>query len=68
MWGERAFPFADGAAILDPMDQNSADHLLPDELAALMHFHADSGVGWLVEDDPIVDRHFQLGGLARLAE
>ena len=44
------------------MDQNSADHLLPDELAALMHFHADSGVGWLAEDEPI-DRFAEFAAL-----
>lgn len=31
----------------------SADHLLPDELAALMHFYAEAGVGWLSEDQPV---------------
>jgi len=35
------------------MDQISADHLLPDELAALMHFYAEAGVSWLGEDEPI---------------
>lgn len=31
----------------------SADDLLPDELAALMHFYAEAGVSWLSEDGPI---------------
>ncbi|CAN7190945.1 uracil-DNA glycosylase [Rhizobium sp. LjRoot254] len=35
------------------MDQIPADQLLPDELAALMHFYAEAGVGWLGEDEPI---------------
>lgn len=35
------------------MKSASADELLPDELAALMHFYAESGVSWLLEDEPI---------------
>ncbi len=35
------------------MVQIPADQLLPDELAALMHFYAEAGVGWLGEDEPI---------------
>lgn len=30
-----------------------ANDLAPAELAALLHFYADSGVEWLVEDDPV---------------
>jgi len=53
MSARRTFPFAQGAAILIGMDQISSDHLLPDELAALMHFYAEAGVSWLGEDEPI---------------
>jgi DNA polymerase len=35
------------------MKSASADELLPDELAALMHFYAESGVSWLLEDEPV---------------
>lgn len=35
------------------MKSASADELLPDELAALMHFYAESGVSWLSEDEPV---------------
>lgn len=35
------------------MNSASADQLLPDELAALMHFYAESGVSWLSEDEPV---------------
>lgn len=35
------------------MKSVSADELLPDELAALMHFYAESGVSWLSEDEPV---------------
>jgi uracil-DNA glycosylase len=31
----------------------SANDLSPAELAALLHFHADAGVGWLLEDEPV---------------
>ncbi|WHA40387.1 uracil-DNA glycosylase [Agrobacterium larrymoorei] len=31
----------------------SAQDLLPAELAALLHFHADAGVDWLLEDEPL---------------
>lgn len=31
----------------------SAHDLLPDELAALMHFYAEAGVSWLSEDGPV---------------
>ncbi|WJR67603.1 uracil-DNA glycosylase [Neorhizobium sp. CSC1952] len=37
---------------------NAAKDLDPPELAALLHFYADSGVEWLVEDEP-VDRFAQ---------
>jgi uracil-DNA glycosylase family 4 len=37
----------------------SANDLLPDELAALMHFYAEAGVAWLSEDEPI-DRFGEL--------
>lgn len=37
---------------------NAAQNLEPAELAALLHFYADSGVDWLVEDEP-VDRFAQ---------
>ena len=37
---------------------NAATDLEPAELAALLHFYADSGVDWLVEDEP-VDRFAQ---------
>ncbi|MGK9050155.1 uracil-DNA glycosylase [Neorhizobium petrolearium] len=37
---------------------NAAKDLDPSELAALLHFYADSGVEWLVEDEP-VDRFAQ---------
>jgi len=53
MSARRAFSFSSGAAIVIGMDQISADHLLPDELAALMHFYAEAGVNWLGEDAPI---------------
>lgn len=32
---------------------NAAKNLDPSELAALLHFYADSGVEWLVEDEPV---------------
>ena len=35
------------------MKSASADDLLPDELAALMHFYAESGVSWLSEDEAV---------------
>jgi uracil-DNA glycosylase family 4 len=35
------------------MSSTSADDLLPDELAALMHFYAEAGVTWLSEDGPV---------------
>jgi uracil-DNA glycosylase family 4 len=44
------------------MDQIPADQLLPDELAALMHFYAEAGVGWLGEDEPI-DRFAEFAAL-----
>lgn len=53
MSAKRTFPFRPGAAILIRMDQIPADQLLPDELAALMHFYAEAGVSWLGEDEPI---------------
>lgn len=31
----------------------SASHLEPAELAALLHFYADAGVEWLLEDEPV---------------
>jgi DNA polymerase len=31
----------------------SASHLDPAELAALLHFYADSGVEWMLEDEPV---------------
>ena len=31
----------------------STDRMSPAELAALLHFHAEAGVEWLLEDDPI---------------
>lgn len=31
----------------------STDQMNPAELAALLHFHADAGVEWLLEDDPV---------------
>ncbi|MDQ0319635.1 DNA polymerase [Pararhizobium capsulatum DSM 1112] len=31
----------------------SIDQMSPAELAALLHFHAEAGVEWLLEDDPI---------------
>lgn len=34
-------------------DGPTLDAMTPHELAALLHFHADSGVEWLLEDDPI---------------
>lgn len=40
-----------------------ADELLPDELAALMHFYAEAGVSWLSEDEPI-DRFGEMAGQA----
>jgi uracil-DNA glycosylase family 4 len=39
------------------------DELLPDELAALMHFYAEAGVSWLSEDEPI-DRFSELAAQA----
>ncbi|MCA1970859.1 MAG: uracil-DNA glycosylase, partial [Rhizobium sp.] len=30
-----------------------ARDMTPAELAALLHFHADAGVEWLVEDEPV---------------
>ena len=35
------------------MTRVSAHDLLPDELAALMHFYAEAGVAWLSEDGPV---------------
>lgn len=35
------------------MTRVSANDLLPDELAALMHFYAEAGVAWLSEDGPV---------------
>jgi len=45
----------------------SASDLTPAELAALLHFHADAGVDWLLEDEP-VDRfaEFEAMRAARL--
>ena len=37
-----------------------AEDLLPNELAALMHFYAEAGVSWLSEDEPI-NRFGELG-------
>ncbi len=31
----------------------SSDRMSPAELAALLHFHAEAGVEWLLEDDPV---------------
>ncbi|HTO30805.1 MAG TPA: uracil-DNA glycosylase [Pararhizobium sp.] len=31
----------------------STDRMSPAELAALLHFHAEAGVEWLLEDDPV---------------
>jgi len=31
----------------------SVQDLSPAELAALLHFHADAGVGWLLEEEPV---------------
>ncbi|AGB70513.1 MULTISPECIES: uracil-DNA glycosylase [Rhizobium] len=31
----------------------SASDLTPAELAALLHFHADAGIDWLLEDEPV---------------
>ncbi|EMS95507.1 bacteriophage-type DNA polymerase, partial [Agrobacterium tumefaciens str. Cherry 2E-2-2] len=31
----------------------AAHDLSPAELAALLHFHADAGVDWLLEDQPV---------------
>ncbi|MEJ8310988.1 uracil-DNA glycosylase [Agrobacterium larrymoorei] len=44
----------------------SAQDLSPAELAALLHFHADAGVDWLIEDEPL-DRfaEFAAGHQAR---
>ncbi len=44
----------------------SSDRMSPAELAALLHFHAEAGVEWLLEDDP-VDRfaEFQQARVAR---
>lgn len=39
------------------------EDLLPDELAALMHFYAEAGVSWLSEDEPI-DRFNESAGQA----
>lgn len=46
----------------------SASDLTPHELAALLHFHADAGVEWLVEEEP-VDRfaEFSAAQAARAA-
>ena len=41
------------------MTTPSANDLLPDELAALMHFYAEAGVAWLSEDKP-VDRFAEM--------
>lgn len=35
------------------MNMSSADQLNTRELAQLMHFYAESGVEWLLEDDPV---------------
>jgi DNA polymerase len=45
------------------MTTPSAHDLLPDELAALMHFYAEAGVTWLSEDEPI-DRFGELAARA----
>jgi DNA polymerase len=45
------------------MTTPSAHDLLPDELAALMHFYAEAGVAWLSEDDPI-DRFGEMAAQA----
>ena len=44
----------------------SSDRMSPAELAALLHFHAEAGVEWLLEDEP-VDRfaEFELAKAAR---
>lgn len=63
MSAKRTFPFQPRAAIVIPMDQIPADQLLPDELAALMHFYAEAGVSWLGEDEPI-DRFAEFAALS----
>lgn len=40
----------------------SASDLTPSELAALLHFHADAGVSWLLEDEA-VDRFAEFAAL-----
>jgi DNA polymerase len=45
------------------MTRPSANDLLPDELAALMHFYAEAGVAWLSEDEP-VDRFVEMAAQA----
>lgn len=45
------------------MTSTSASDLLPDELAALMHFYAESGVAWLSED-AAVDRFAEFAQVA----
>ncbi|MBX9455134.1 MAG: uracil-DNA glycosylase [Rhizobium sp.] len=45
------------------MNAASAHDLLPDELAALMYFYAESGVAWLSEDAP-VDRFAEMAAQA----
>lgn len=45
------------------MTTPSANDLLPDELAALMHFYAEAGVAWLSEDEPI-DRFGEMAAQA----
>lgn len=45
------------------MNAPSAHDLLPDELAALMHFYAESGVAWLSEDEA-VDRFAEMAAQA----
>ncbi|MFS8124011.1 hypothetical protein QD336_16455, partial [Rhizobium sp. BR 250] len=43
----------------------AAHDLSPAELAALLHFHADAGVDWLLEEEPVHARirmEMQKGG------
>lgn len=48
------------------MKSAAAEDLLPDELAALMHFYAEAGVSWLSEDRP-VDRFAEFAAPAARA-
>lgn len=59
----KAIPIAAAAFYSCGMNPVSVDTLSPAELAALMHFYAEAGVDWLVEDQPF-DRFAEFAALA----